>query len=356
MDSGLLQIIDEQLGKLQIPYHLLDAQGNILLPQAQSGTVLLHPPAFAAPFAKCDTLLLFRIEGRQRLYLALHSLQKSALDIGQMAAAYIGVQLETDARARQPMDREEFYLRLLSGVLGAQQTAAMAAQYHVEPARERYCILLRDSQRAMTDFIETLAQIFPVSAAETILSIDASTLCVVVAQNGELAAADQEELAAAIEDTARDQGHDKLLIGVGESAQTLDVLPESYRQASEAIRIGETYRLNGQIFFFRKLIVERLLNSIPEQTCRKYYQLLFNRRNNRLLNEEMQRTIRIFMDSNLNLSVAARAIFIHRNTLVYRLDKLQAATGLDLRVFDDAATFKFLMQLGNRLGFDKQEG
>ncbi len=174
--------------------------------------------------------------------------------------------------------------------------------------------------------------------------------------NGELAAADQEELAAAIEDTARDQGHDKLLIGVGENAQTLDVLPESYRQASEAIRIGETYRLNGQIFFFRKLIVERLLNSIPEQTCRKYYQLLFNRRNNRLLNEEMQRTIRIFMDSNLNLSVAARAIFIHRNTLVYRLDKLQAATGLDLRVFDDAATFKFLMQLGNRLGFDKQEG
>ena len=102
--------------------------------------------------------------------------------------------------------------------------------------------------------------------------------------------------------------------------------------------------------------MERLLNSIPEQTCRKYYQLLFNRRNNRLLNEEMQRTIRIFMDSNLNLSVAARAIFIHRNTLVYRLDKLQAATGLDLRAFDDAATFKFLMQLGNRLGFDKQEG
>lgn len=355
MEAGLLQTIEEQLNKLQIAYHLIDAQGNILLPAAQSGALLLHPPTFSAPYIKCDALLLFRVDGRQKLYLALHSLQKSVLDVGLMACAYIATQLETGMRARQPMDREDFYLRLLSDVLSAQQVAAMAATYHVELKKDRYCIVLKDPQRSLMDFIDTLMQVFPSGLAESILSVDTETVCIVVTQNAELSSSDQEDLLAAIEDTARELGHDKLVIGVGESATSLEQLGESYRQAIDAIRIGQTYHLNGKVFFFRKLVVERLLNSIPEQTCRKYYQFLFNRRNNRLLNEEMQRTIRIFMDSNLNLSEAARSIFIHRNTLVYRLDKLQAATGLDLRKFDDAATFKFLMQLGSRLSFDKQD-
>ena len=73
--------------------------------------------------------------------------------------------------------------------------------------------------------------------------------------------------------------------------------------------------------------------------------MLFNRKNQRLFNEEMLYTIEMFFKKDLNLSDTARQLYIHRNTLVYRLDKVQRQTGLDLRSFDDAITFKILMEL-----------
>ena len=75
-----------------------------------------------------------------------------------------------------------------------------------------------------------------------------------------------------------------------------------------------------------------------------------SRRTARLFNEEMLSTIEKFFENSLNLSETARQLYIHRNTLVYRLDKVQRATGLDLRAFDDAVTFKLMMLLGKNSG------
>ena len=85
----------------------------------------------------------------------------------------------------------------------------------------------------------------------------------------------------------------------------------------------------------------------PPETARRYYEMLFNKKNARVFNEEMVQTIDKFFDCHLNVSEAARQLYIHRNTLVYRLDKVQKATGLDLRAFDDAITFKMLRMLGH---------
>ena len=85
---------------------------------------------------------------------------------------------------------------------------------------------------------------------------------------------------------------------------------------------------------------------IPPDLARRYYEVLFNKKNARIFNDEMVQTIDKFFECHLNVSEAARQLYIHRNTLVYRLDKVQRATGLDLRAFDDAITFKMLRMLG----------
>ncbi len=91
---------------------------------------------------------------------------------------------------------------------------------------------------------------------------------------------------------------------------------------------------------------------LPQESSAYYHSLLFNRKTQRLFNEEMLYTIEMFFKKDLNLSDTARQLYIHRNTLVYRLDKVQRQTGLDLRKFDDAVTFKILMEL-KKCGGDK---
>jgi carbohydrate diacid regulator len=93
-------------------------------------------------------------------------------------------------------------------------------------------------------------------------------------------------------------------------------------------------------------MLERFLADVPAEMCTKYHRMMFNRKTMRLFNEEMLNTIEKFFENSLNLSETARQIFIHRNTLVYRLDKVQRLIGLDLRAFDDAVTFKLMLLMG----------
>ena len=104
------------------------------------------------------------------------------------------------------------------------------------------------------------------------------------------------------------------------------------------------------MFTYRNLLLERFLNDVPVDMCASYNTMIFNRKTARLFNDEMVHTIEAFFDNSLNLSETARKLYIHRNTLVYRLEKVQRAIGLDLRNFDDAVTFKMMMLLGKNNG------
>ena len=111
------------------------------------------------------------------------------------------------------------------------------------------------------------------------------------------------------------------------------------------MEVGRVFNPDDSIHVFRDLMLERFLMNVPREESLYYHGLLFNRKTAKLFNEEMLQTIDMFFRKDLNLSDTARQLFIHRNTLVYRLDKVQRQTGLDLRHFDDAVTFKILCEL-----------
>ena len=137
----------------------------------------------------------------------------------------------------------------------------------------------------------------------------------------------------------------EMTVGVGRARHTLEELRESYQEARRAIEVGRIFQPESSVYVFSRLILERFLMELPQDISAYYHSLLFNRKTARLFNEEMLYTIEMFFKKDLNLSDTARQLYIHRNTLVYRLDKVQRQTGLDLRAFDDAVTFKILMEL-----------
>ena len=137
----------------------------------------------------------------------------------------------------------------------------------------------------------------------------------------------------------------QMTVGIGKMRRTIDELRDSYNEARRAIEVGRIFKPEESIYIYSRLILERFLMELPQDISAYYHGLLFNRENQRLFNEEMLYTIEMFFKKDLNLSDTARQLYIHRNTLVYRLDKVQRQTGLDLRSFDDAITFKILMEL-----------
>ena len=157
---------------------------------------------------------------------------------------------------------------------------------------------------------------------------------------------DVTEYAQALQETALEELAVSLRIGIGDVCETAEALAEGYRQAREAIRIGSRFDPTATIFVWNRLVPERILHELPPERSRLYRALLFNRQSERILTEEMLATAAAFLRTNLNLSDTARQLHIHRNTLVYRLDRLAQATGLDLRRFDDAVTFRLLLTLG----------
>ncbi len=148
-----------------------------------------------------------------------------------------------------------------------------------------------------------------------------------------------------------------VIIGIGERIKKLNESGKSYRQGKKAIKIGQVFQKEKSIFTYSKMILERLLVDIPREIGQKYPSMIFNRRTARLFNDEMLQTIEMFFNKDLNLSDTARQLYIHRNTLVYRLDKVQRMMGLDLRSFQDAVTFKLLLEMrkGANAIFEKEK-
>ena len=157
---------------------------------------------------------------------------------------------------------------------------------------------------------------------------------------------DIEEFARAFESSFLTETGGTVFIGISDPHQSLEEIPAAYREAHNAINVGRVYHSTKHVFTHRSLLLERFLSDVPPEMGMSYNSAIFNRSTARLFNDEMVHTIETFFDNSLNLSETARKLYIHRNTLVYRLEKVQHAIGLDLRNFDDAVTFKMMMLLG----------
>ena len=153
------------------------------------------------------------------------------------------------------------------------------------------------------------------------------------------------EFTAAVIDTAETEAGIRLQAGIGRITRSTAELKESFEEAETAIDTGRRFLPGGTVYAYNRLAAERLMDAIPAATRANLRKELFTPETRKLLNSEMMETIESFFRNDLNLSTTAREMFIHRNTLIYRLDKIRKVTGYDLRCFQDAAAFRLLSRL-----------
>ena len=153
------------------------------------------------------------------------------------------------------------------------------------------------------------------------------------------------KIAGTIEEALRSGTESTVVVGIGTVAIHLRDLAKSYKEAQIAIEVGKVFDTEKYVINYENLGIGRLIYQLPTTLCEMFLQEVFKKNPIDALDKETLFTIHKFFENNLNVSETARKLFVHRNTLVYRLEKIKKLTGLDLREFDDAITFKVALMV-----------
>ena len=348
-EKRFLNQINLVLSRLAQPIWLLDEEGNVLLPDNQS--IRLALPAAMEPGVPTvvDDHVFLLVDIISPLVLCAETAGMTTHDNILLAGAMVQAMGRGDAPIAS---RYDVYRRVLREELTGPEMEALANEHQIELDRERCALVLQIKQTENDSAFQQLEELVPRANGDLVIDMDRHTVVLLKVMDQIEAFDELGQLGEAIAQTLMDETGHGCMIGIGEPKRTLAAIGESFREARRAMEVGRTFRPDSTQFVFRHLVLERFLTDTPRELGARYHSILFNRKTSRLFNEEMLHTIQMFFEKDLNLSDTARQLYIHRNTLVYRLDKVQRQTGLDLRKFDDAVTFKLLLLLG-KSGKDK---
>ena len=154
-----------------------------------------------------------------------------------------------------------------------------------------------------------------------------------------------EKLAKSISETLNSEFYARVVIGIGTVVENIKDLARSYKEAQVALEVGKVFDTEKNIISYENLGIGRLIYQLPTTLCEMFLQEVFKNGSLENLDRETLLTIQCFFENNLNVSETSRKLFVHRNTLVYRLEKIRKLTGLDLREFDHAITFKVALMV-----------
>ena len=220
-----------------------------------------------------------------------------------------------------------------------------AKELHFATDAPRAVFLIRQVGHSDVATVDVLTGMFPDKMQDFVLSVNETDVAIIKQISGTVTAEDLEKIAVSVEDTLKNELRIKTIIGIGTVAEHLRELADSYKEAQTAIEVGKVFDTEKSVMHYENLGIGRLIYQLPTTLCEIFLREVFKKNSLDSLDQETLFTINKFFENSLNVSETSRQLYIHRNTLVYRLDKLQKSTGLDLRVFEDAITFKIALMV-----------
>ena len=220
-----------------------------------------------------------------------------------------------------------------------------AKELHFATDAPRAVFLIRQLGHGDVATVDVLSAMFPDKLQDFILSINESDIAVVKQISGSVESEDLKKIAASIEEALKSELRIKTVIGIGTVSEHLRELADSYKEAQTAIEVGKVFDTENSIMHYENLGIGRLIYQLPTTLCEIFLSEVFKKNSIDSLDQETLFTINKFFENNLNVSETSRKLFVHRNTLVYRLEKIKKLTGLDLRQFDHAIVFKVALMV-----------
>lgn len=224
-----------------------------------------------------------------------------------------------------------------------------ARELYFESDVARAVIVMRNNELTDVSVLEVLQSVFPQKNKDFVISINDKEAVIVKEINENITHDDLQNLALSIAETLESELGIRVSMGIGTTVANLKSLARSYKEAQMAIEVGKFFDSEKTISSYDNLGIARLVYQLPTTLCELFLGEIFKYGSINILDEETLFTIQKFFENNLNVSEAARSLFIHRNTLLYRIEKVKKVTGLDLKTFDHAAVFKIALMVNKYL-------
>ena len=242
-------------------------------------------------------------------------------------------------------DRGTFVKNIIMDNILSGDIYIRAKELHFVTEAPRAVFLVRQLGRTEMSAVDVIAGMFPDKLQDFVISVNETDIAVVKQLPGNVSAEELEAVAKKIEDTLRNDLFVKTVIGISTVVPHLSELADTYKEAQTAIEVGKVFENDKSIINYENLGIGRLIYQLPTTLCEIYLSEVFEKNSIEALDQETLFTINKFFENNLNVSETSRRLFVHRNTLVYRLEKIKRQTGLDLRCFDHAIVFKVALMV-----------
>ncbi len=209
----------------------------------------------------------------------------------------------------------------------------------------RCVLLIRTAERPEISISESVQTLFPDKNKDFVININETDTALVKEIRAGNEIKDLEKLARSIVDSLHTEYYINAVIGIGTIVNGIKELPRSFKESQIALEVGKVFDTEKTIVTYENLGIARLIYQLPTTLCEMFLKEIFKKGSIVGLDHETLFTIQKFFENNLNVSETSRKLFVHRNTLVYRLEKIKKLTGLDLREFDDAIVFKVALMV-----------
>lgn len=209
----------------------------------------------------------------------------------------------------------------------------------------RVCMLIKITSKTDISAYDILQTLFPDKSKDFVININETDIALVKEIKAGIDSRDLEKLASSIVDTLSSEFYTHCVVGIGTAVTGIKDLAHSFKEAQVALEVGKVFDTERTIVSYDNLGIARLVYQLPTTLCEMFLKEVFKRGSIESLDQETLFTIQRFFENNLNVSETSRKLFVHRNTLVYRLEKIKKLTGLDLREFEDAIVFKVALMV-----------
>ncbi len=344
----LQNTIDGLKGITRMDLGIIDTEGKVLastFPETDGyispALAFVESPADSQVVQGCQFFKVFDEHQLEYILLAKGD-SEDVYMVGKIASFQIQNLL---VAYKERFDKDNFVKNLLLDNLLLVDIYNRAKKLHIDTDVRRVVFIVETNREKDGNELEKVRSLFGGKTRDFITAVDEKNIIVVkeVAENEGYE--DLNKTAEVIRSLFRDQEEDQVHIAYGTIVNEIKEVSRSYKEARMALDVGKIFFEERHVVAYSTLGIGRLIYQLPIPLCKMFIKEIFDGKSPDDFDEETLTTINKFFENSLNVSETSRQLYIHRNTLVYRLDKLQKSTGLDLRVFEDAITFKIALMV-----------
>jgi carbohydrate diacid regulator len=265
-----------------------------------------------------------------------------------MAISLTGIKQYYDEK----YDRNNFIKNIILDNVLPGDIGIKSRELHFNADISRVVFLINIVSSNDVSAFEIIQNLFPDKNKDFVFNISENDIVLVKEIKHNIDIKDLEKLARSVSDTLSSEFFTRVNVGIGAPVVGIKDLARSFKEAQMALEVGKVFDTDKNIISYNNLGIARLIYHLPTTLCDTFLKEVFKRGSIESLDHETLFTIQRFFENNLNVSETSRKLFVHRNTLVYRLDKIKKLTGLDLREFEHAIIFKIALMVKKYLSTD----